>query len=744
MIKSIVLKKCTPFHQAELSECKIINFVFGANGSGKSTISSLLAGDEDSRFKECSIEWNGVVHEPIYVYNREFRKRNFQQTIPGVFTIGSATIDDINALEQMKIDLAQKREKLEDIHRSLIKQSEDTLPNRENIFKDDAWNQILKRNEKDFKQAFEGFRNNKGNFITELKRRISGIPGHEGRVCDRQELLDRAAVLYASKPERCDCFPIEIKEWTDKIEAIREDPIWKTVIAGNKDVDIAALIEVMGNSSWVEQGRKYIKTDSKTCPFCQQDTITEEFKIKLETFFDTTYKQQIERVSFLKHDYESAADSISIAFESVVHNENAVIVGKLDTEKLLAKNELLKGMFSKHEMLMDEKISEPGIRIEISSVLASIQEIKEIIEEANARIDEHNKLVNQRETEEEKLRDDIWATAIHDADSLIKAYYRDIRGIKQGIANIEGRYRELKGEVDQLEQEIVEKGKNITSVQPTIDEINRSLKAYGFDNFSIQPAKGQDNSYCIEREDGTPATGTLSEGEETFLTFLYFMQWTKGSIDPEHVSDKKIIVLDDPISSLDSTILYIVSAMVKDLSKEIRERNGDVVQLFVLTHNVFFHKEASYIDGRNKQLKDVNYWIVRKNDNVSSIDSYDEINPISTSYELLWRELRENSDASLLTVQNTMRRIIENYFNIIGNYKRNDYLVEQFETAEEKMIARSLLYWINDGSHSIPDDLYIDHYSDAIPKYKTVFRELFNKSGHSAHYNMMMQIDDDI
>ena len=64
----------------------------------------------------------------------------------------------------------------------------------------------------------------------------------------------------------------------------------------------------------------------------------------------------------------------------------------------------------------------------------------------------------------------------------------------------------------------------------------------------IQPAEGKNNYYCIKRENGSLAADTLSEGEETFLTFLYFMQWTKGSTDPEHISDKKIVVLDDPIS----------------------------------------------------------------------------------------------------------------------------------------------------------------------------------------------------
>ena len=71
------------------------------------------------------------------------------------------------------------------------------------------------------------------------------------------------------------------------------------------------------------------------------------------------------------------------------------------------------------------------------------------------------------------------------------------------------------------------------------------------------------------------------------------------------------------------------------------------------------------------------------------------------------------------------------------------YNISQFVSIEEKMIARSLLYWINDGSHSIPDDLFIDSYTDAVPRYKEVFRAIFEKSNHIAHYNMMMGIKDE-
>ena len=109
--------------------------------------------------------------------------------------------------------------------------------------------------------------------------------------------------------------------------------------------------------------------------------------------------------------------------------------------------------------------------------------------------------------------------------------------------------------------------------------------------------------------------------------------------------------MDDPISSLDSNVLYLVSAMVKKLAKEIKSGDSDVEQLFIFTHNVYFHKEASFINVRTTEDKDVNFWIVRKNNGVSKIQSYDKVNPISSTYELLWKELREDKDISVVSMQ---------------------------------------------------------------------------------------------
>lgn len=182
--------------------------------------------------------------------------------------------------------------------------------------------------------------------------------------------------------------------------------------------------------------------------------------------------------------------------------------------------------------------------------------------------------------------------------------------------------------------------------------------------------------------------------------------------------------------------------MVKELVIEIKNGKSDVEQLFIFTHNVYFHKEASFINGRIKEDKDVNFWIVRKNNGISKIQSYDMVNPISSTYELLWKELREDKDISAVSMQNTMRRIIENYFKIIGK-KQDDYIISKFKTEEEKIVCESLLHWINDGSHTIFDDLHIDMHSvDISDIFKRIFRDVFDKTGHIEHYNMMMGISE--
>lgn len=128
---------------------------------------------------------------------------------------------------------------------------------------------------------------------------------------------------------------------------------------------------------------------------------------------------------------------------------------------------------------------------------------------------------------------------------------------------------------------------------------------------------------------------------------------------------------------------------------------------------------------------------MRKRDGVSSVQRY-EFNPVKTSYEMLWEEIRDSERANL-TIQNTMRRIIENYLVVLGGLRPDD-IVAKFE-GREAQICRSLFSWAHDGSHTAHDEIYLAADDNAVQQYLGVFERVFIQTGHQAHYNMMMRIE---
>jgi len=387
--------------------------------------------------------------------------------------------------------------------------------------------------------------------------------------------------------------------------------------------------------------------------------------------------------------------------------------------------------------LLNSKLKEPSRSIKLISTKEQLEEIEKLITTANALIKKHNDIVDNYATERNKLVNEIWKFIIEDNRTRIEYFVKHKNGLQKGIDNIAQKVTELRDEYKKLDKEIKELTKNVTSIQPSVDEINQTLKSFGFQNFEIVPSQIGTNQYQIQRADGELAESTLSEGEITFITFLYFLQLVKGSTNEAEITDERILVIDDPISSLDSNVLFVVSSLLKEITKKIRNNEGNIKQLILLTHNVYFHKEVSFINGRTKECNETNFWILRKIDNVSYLQDFELVNPIQNSYELLWRELKNKDNNSGITIQNTMRRIIENYFKILGKYGDDD-LIDKFNNPQEKEICRSLICWINEGSHTIPDDLFVELQDNTIENYFKVFRSIFKETGHIEHYNMMM------
>ena len=739
MIKKIKMRNCATYDNEgiEISECAKINFIYGPNGSGKSTISNFFQSPTESKFKDCSVEWENNNTSEILVYNRSFREKNFstgKSDIAGIFTLGESTIEDLKTIEELKAELALKQNDINTFNKTLNKKQTD-LENCENQFRENIWDAILKRYSEDFQAVFQGVRRNKERFkecvIEKFNKNITPK-------FSLTELQERKKALYETKSEQCAVPSFNFESLINSFSIIEDDIIWQKIIVGNTELPIAKLMTTLGNSDWVNKGRNYI-IGNGYCPFCQQMTITDKFKEELEQFFSGEYEKDISVILQLKEEYFRALNDFKKLIETVQSSEVLFDVGKLDVNVLNDKIEIIITILNANLSNMESKIKEPSRKIELTSTSKEFKDLTQLIINSQNIINKHNKLVLNFAKEQEQLVNDIWEYMLNEQKSLIENYLSEKEKHSKGIAALTARIYDKNIEVSASKKAIIEAEKNITSVQPTVNEINRLLKAYGFENFLIVESPVQENYYQIQRPDGSMANNTLSEGEETFISFLYFMQLAKGAIDETKVVSKKILFIDDPICSLDSTILYIVSAMIKELSKDVKEGKLDVEQLFILTHNVFFHKEAAFIDGRTKEDNKVHFWILNKNFNITQIISYNTKNPITTSYELLWKELKDNTTASLVTTQNVMRRIIENYFGILGKNK-DDMIVNSFSSVEEQLICKSLLCWINDGSHSIPDDLYIDSYVDSIDKYKEVFRQIFIKTNNETHYNMMMGI----
>ena len=659
MIKSIIMKNCAtyPADEAVIENCQKVNFFYGPNGSGKSTISNFLHNQTAPQYASCKINWENDTPTDIVVYNRDFRTRHFKEDIAGVFTLGEATIEEIKSLEEMKKERDKKQDNYIGKINSLNKKIDEEQSHKDE-FRDTVWKAILKQNETDFQEAFSGLRGNKEKFRDEVIERYK--KSHSSSET-RESLKKRYNVLFSNKPEKCNTIDISISHLISKLEAIEKDLIWEKVIVGNKDVPISKLIDFLDNADWVNRGRSYIR-ENGTCPFCQQNTISEDFKQQLNSFFSGEYERNIEHIKNLIGKYKSVSDLLISQLSNVTSNDVAVGVGNLDIQKYNTLLDTLKVLFSNTLTEMSSKEKEAGKKVTFPDSTSKVNDLLNMILTANSNINTHNKMVDNYNEEKKALVAAVWEFLMDEQEALISGYINDLSNFEKTKTGIQNGITQYKKQLDELDSKIFEAGKNITSVQPTVDEINRSLKAYGFTNFQIVPSPTKENFYQIQRMDGTLATNTLSEGEETFISFLYFLQFAKGSINAAKVSSKKILVLDDPICSLDSTVLYIVSSMVKTLIKAVREGKSDVEQIFILTHNVFFHKEASFINGRITELNDVNYWIISKDNNISSVRSFGKVNPIKTSYELLWQELKTNTNASLVTTQNIMRRIIENYF----------------------------------------------------------------------------------
>src|SRR5690606_37731067 len=195
----------------------------------------------------------------------------------------------------------------------------------------------------------------------------------------------------------------------------------------------------------------------------------------------------------------------------------------------------------------------------------------EVIGRVNDILHRHNEACDDFQTRTTKARDrlalDLIARSL-DEYSLLSAAAKEALEL---ISPLEAEITRLTGEIERLERKIVEHR------QPA-EELNEDLRRYlGHGEIRVEV---KDTGYQLLRN-GEPAEA-LSEGERTALALLYFL---KSLRDRRFDLRNGVVVLDDPVSSLDAHALYLAFGF-------IRERTQGAGQLFVLTHNFAFFRQV--------------------------------------------------------------------------------------------------------------------------------------------------------
>lgn len=717
MIKKLIIKNVATYKSLEI-EPKKINYIYGGNGTGKTTLSRFL--NNPDNLTNGNIIKDSTDLE-ILTYNKDFVDKNFDDNsaIKGIFTIGQESKEIELQIQEKTKEKIQIDEQIIQKNNTVDKLTQDALVER-NSFYEECW--LIKKQYDKYQQCFTGFRDSKEKFAEKCKE-IQSV-----KIIDTFENIDEEyKLLYETELKIFDRYDLID---TTQFDILESDSILGTSIVCIQNSEYSELINKLKNSDWVKDGLKYLG-DDLTCPFCQQKLST-EIKNGLFEIFDETYNNQLKLLSKFNESYIQATNKILEYIDNII-NSNITF---LEKNKLINLHSELKIVINNNKQIINKKISTPSEVIKLESVQKILALINEEINQYNQKIDKNNDLANNQANSRNNLSNRAWQIVANNIlFDRIKQHKEKISGINNGVFKIKNEIKLKKDKCNELEVEINKLQATTSSIDNAINEINKALKAFAFTGFSLLKAEDGRN-YKIIREDGSDVRETLSEGEQRFITFLYFYQLIKGNIEAKLSTKQKIIVIDDPISSLDSNILFIVSTLVKNIISDCLAGNNLIEQVFIMTHNIYFHQEIAFKGARqNRSSKTECFWTIRKKNNVSNIE-LSEDNLIQTSYELLWQEIKDTSKSSSVTIFNTLRRILEYYFNIIGKIDYEKCINNM--DGEDKILCKSLLAFINVNSHIVNDDFVIIYDEDTISKYIKVFEKIFEITGHKAHYDMMM------
>lgn len=750
-ITNITLNRAT-FTNISVNDLTFVNFFYGNNGAGKSSIAHAIAEDD-------GVVWaygKSAADYDVLVFNQDFINDNFSNYggLKGVFIFGE---EDIEAKKKIAELSEQKQQKSEERIAALEEYKEKTAK-RNTILSDfqDVCFSKTAEIRKHFEKCMDGKKQKKTFADAVLAERMPA-----------EHDLDALERLYAvAFDDTARAYP-EFKRagYAATYGTLPGKELLDKMIVSSSDTPFARFIKALGStaSDWVRDGHSHFSgVAGDKCPYCQQK-LPANFEDDIAAAFDAQYQRDIRDLGQFQSTYIKETEEIVRRLKA----NQSDVMPTVDLTAYREKLSLLESNFEINHRRIAEKVKEPSKTVAFEDTDTILLELGAMIDEINKQIKANNDVVGARRSGKAKCKLEIMQHLAFVLADDVKNYHDEAARLEEEIETVTEKGKKIKKEIGDLTAQISELNKHNVNTEAAVDSINKMLKNSGFQGFGLRAKADEENVYEVVRENGIVAEN-LSEGERNFIAFLYFYHCVRGSMNSEELKEK-IVVIDDPVSGMDSNALFLVSAIVREMigvcmnNTEYVDPNihGDYIkQLFILTHNVYFHREITYRQTGHYDL--TSFYMIRKSDNMSDVklcrrqskgtpSEQENYNPVQDSYATLWDELRDVRSA--MPALNVMRRILEHYFLRLCGYDGSNLRAIVLEKSENKdkfikysedgkpdmtdyRLASSLLGYIND-PNGIGDGVnYVEECED-VEAYKRVFRLIFDAMGQSRHYMMM-------
>ena len=749
-ITKITINECT-YNNSSI-EPTLINFFYGRNGTGKSTLARAI-------YEKREIDWNGqnedarsgnenAENTEVMIFDEKYINETVKKYngIQGVFTLA----EDAKNREELDSKI-EERKKLNNELREARKRAKNLANAKRGVnqeCQDETWERTrLVRDDIFSRMKFSGAKKNLFNDLLQCKPIQSNI----------EDLKPKYRILYENVQARYDLY-----QTVDHIKFPSSEIIYKPIISGS-DKDFAKFVKALGNLSWVREGYdKYLHNSGGKCPFCQREGLDTS---SLKDLFDEQYDEDVKKLQDFVADYKDAYKQITS-----IHETNKKNPYSLKHELIMLYRQEFddfRKAADKNLSLLNEKLQDLSLELnDFLDLSLHLKRISECIQKINAEITEYMKLVMDNQREKELFYNTVCSLMSFNCQDIFAKYKKaqddiaeKICANKRDIDAKEKAILALTARIDELSQV------NTTTVK-VMQYINDTLKNIGFRGFSFREKHEEPYLYEIVRNDGETVKDSLSEGERNFIAFLYFYYTVMYTTKKDGVVNNKIVIIDDPVSSLDSQSLFYVAVLTREMIRvcynnyELYEDDEDgrknfIKQIFCMTHNPAFFYDISH--NMLPQYECVSFFkITKKDDNYTDVEETvdgEGINgivcnksPVKNHYEALWTDFHSTNNKNYL--MSIARQIIYYHFIRIGGYNPSEFRsilnnaaqrTENGQNTNIYRIADAMIGLLDVGITSFNDGIFFDEAAYSLNEMRNAFEMIFSAMNQSQHYEMMTE-----